>query len=207
MKNIVTKFVAGAAIFAIATASYAQLGNLTSALSGGSSGGSVSADQIVKKYVGGSKSVLNADSKMLEAVGLKDEAAVAALQAKNLTEGATKDSLEEATKVQTASSKALEDKLKDKNTKLDADGKKKFSEGLGELGKGVIQYAGAITDVKGFKPSLTSIGGAASSALFIGKSLPDTMTNLGKSLMKAIEFAKANDIPVPKEATDATALL
>jgi hypothetical protein len=140
-------------------------------------------------------------------VGLKDEAEKASVQAKNLTEGATKNSLEEASAVQTASSKALEQQLSGKKVEMDAASKKQFGDGVLELSKGVIQYVGMTKDVAGFKPSVTSLGNSAGSAIYVAKSLPDSIKNLGHTLKMAIDFSKANNIPVPKEATDATALL
>ena len=57
------------------------------------------------------------------------------------------------------------------------------------------------SDVKSFKPSMTSIGGAASAVMFIAKTLPDSTSNLMGTLKKAIDFAKENKIEIPKEAT------
>ncbi|MBX9868840.1 MAG: hypothetical protein K2X63_03510 [Burkholderiaceae bacterium] len=173
----------------------------------GGSGGGISAEQMVSKYVSGTKNVTQADAKMLEAVGLKDEAAKAALQAQNLTEGATKGNLEDADKVQTESSKALEEKLNGKKVTMDAAGKKLFASGLKDLAVGMIQYVGMSKDVSSFKPSITSIGGSAKSALYVVKTLPSSIKNLGTTLKAAIDFSKENDIPIPKEATDATGLL
>lgn len=182
----------------------AQFGNPLK--SGGAKGG-ITAEQIVQRYVGGTRSVVTANATMLEAVGLKDEAAASTAQAANLTEGATKDALEESAKVQTANSKALEAKLADKGTSLDAAGKKKFAAGVGDLAKGVVAYVGLGKDVSGFKPGMGSIGGSANSAMFVAKSLPGNTKSLVETLKMAIEFCKANKIPVDKSATDATALI
>lgn len=197
----------GASIFAASGMAFAQFGGLPKVGGGAAAGGGVSAEQIVKKYVGGTQSVMNANANMLAAIGKKEESERAALQAKNLTEAATKDQIEEAAKVQTEGSKAIEAELSAKNVTLDAAGKKKFGEGVGDLAKGIIQYVGMGSEVKGFKPSPTSLGGAANSALFIVKNLPDSIKNLASTLNKAIEFSKANNIALPKEANDATALL
>lgn len=206
-KPFLNKFI-GAVLLAASGAAMAQFGGLGNAL-GGKSGNSSgpSAEQIVSKYIGGTRSVMQADANMLAAFGLKDEADKAAIQAKNLTEGATKDSLEDAGKVQTASSKALEEKLSGKKVEMDAASKKQFAEGLLDLSKGVIQYIGMGKDVAGFKPSVTAIGGAAGSAIYIAKSLPDSVKSLSSTLKMAIDFSKENNIPIPKEANDATAML
>lgn len=204
-----TKFLAvvmGATLMAASGVASAQFGSLSKLAGGSAAASGVSAEQIVKNYVGGAQSVNKADVKMLRAVGLKDEADRAELQAKNLTEGATKDSLEEAAKVQTESSKALEAILKNQKVEMDAKSKQQFSDGMADLARGLIQYVGMGKEAQSFKPSPAALG-ATNSALFVVKTLPDSIKTLGNSLKSSIEFAKTNNIPVPKEANDATALL
>lgn len=204
MKKKIIKSIIGIAAVCFAGMASAQLGGLGSALGGlggKSGGGGISAEGLVKTYVSGTKNVLNADSKFLDALGLKDQSANAALQAKNLTEGATSSNLEDAAKVQTENSKILASQLDGKKVELDAAGKKKFTSGLVDLASGIKDYANVSSSASGFKPSLTSIGGSAGAALFIVKSLPDTTINLMSTLKRAVGFAQENNIEVPKEAT------
>lgn len=201
MKQQTIKGIIGVAAICFASVASAQLGGLGAALGGGSKSGSVSAEGLVKSYVSGTKNVLNADAKFLDALGFKDKAANAELQAKNLTEGATASNLEDAAKVQTDNSKAIAAELDGKKVKLDAEGKKKFTLGLVDLAKGIKDYSSVSSDASSFKPSPTSIGGAAGAALYIVKSLPDTTVNLMSTLKRAVDFAKENKIEVPKEAT------
>lgn len=193
----------GVAIAMASGSAYAQLGGLGGSLLGGksSSSSSVSADDIVKKYVDGSKDVMTADVHLLNALGLKDQAAKEELAARNLTEGATASGLEDAAKVQTESSKALVDKMSEKKVVLDANSKATYTKGLLHLAKGVMKYASLTSDIKGFSPSVTSIGTAANSALFITKSLPSSSSNRMSTLKNAVKFARENKIKVPKEAT------
>ena len=170
---------------------------------GAAASGGASAEQIVQKYVGGTKSVMSADTNMLSALGLKDQAAKSELSAKTMTEGATSDAMEDAAKVQTESSKAIEAKMTGEKVVMDAASKKQFAQGMVDLANGLKQYIGMSSDVKGFKPSVTSVGGSAGAAIFIAKSLPTSTTNLMGTLKKAIDFSKANDITVPKEASEA----
>jgi len=179
----------------------AQLGSLVGLTGGSGSGTAPSAETLVKKYVTGTKKVMAADSLMLSALGLKNEAEKSELAAKNLTEGATSSNLEDAAKVQTESSKALQDKLASGATIKSAQGKKTFSRGLLELARGIKDYTGMGADVKGYKPSITSLGAVAGAAVFVVKSLPDSVTNLTSTLKRAINFAKANNIEVPADAT------
>lgn len=207
MNKIRMSVLLGALMMAVSGIASAQFGGLTNALGGGKSSGGASAEQIVKRYVSGTQSVMNADANMLAALGLKDESEKAALHAKNLTEGATKDALEGAAKVQTDSSKVLEERMKGQKVVMDEESKKRFSNGLADLARGVIQYVGVSKDVSGFKPSVSSLGSAATSAAYIVQSLPTSLKSVGSTLKTAIEFSKSNNIPLPKEANDATALL
>lgn len=192
------------AVSTIATSAFAfNLPAVPSATGGAAASGGASAEQIVKKYVGGTKNVISADTNMLKALGLKDQAAKSELSAKTMTEGATSDALEDAAKVQTESSKAIEAKMTGEKVVMDAASKKQFANGMVDLASGIKQYIGMSSDVKGFKPSVSSVGGATGSAIFIAKSLPTSTSNLMGTLKKAIEFSKANDIAVPKEASEA----
>ncbi|HEX7642731.1 MAG TPA: hypothetical protein VF472_11050 [Burkholderiaceae bacterium] len=199
------KLAAGIVALAVSGLASAQFGGLSKLGGGGDS--SVAPEKIVAEYVAGDRSVLSAQGNMLTAVGLKDEGAKAALEAKNLTDGATKDNLEEAGKIQTDSSKALQDKMNDKKVVMDASAKQQFGQGLLDLSKGIILYAAMKKDVSGFKPGVTSLGASTLAAGYVVKSLPGSMVNLGTTLKAAVTFAQNNNIPVPKEASDATALL
>ena len=202
MKNWPKRIILTIAALFFAGVASAQFGGLGGAVGGGSKGGSgVSAEALVKSYVSGTKNVLSSNSKLLTALGLKDQAANAELQAKNLTEGATSSNLEDAQKVQTENSKAISEALDGKKVVLDAEGKKVYSLGILDLAKGISDYAKMSSDVSSFKPSPTSVGSAAGAALFIVKSLPETSSNLMTTLKRVVAFAKENTIEVPKEAT------
>jgi hypothetical protein len=209
MKTKLIAVVMGAALLVLPGLGQAQFGSLGKAVGiGGGGGSSVSASQIVSNYIEGAQNVNRADVKMLRAVGLKDEADRAELQAKNLTSGATKDSLEEAAKVQTESSKALEEKLKGEKVEMDAKSKQLFSEGMSDLAKGVIKYATLSKNIQGYSPSPADLASSsASSVSYVISSLPGSLQALGSSLKSAVDFAKENNIPVPKESEEATSLL
>ncbi|MFT3961687.1 hypothetical protein [Propionivibrio sp.] len=210
MKNRLAAVLLGASLCALSGVVSAQFGNLPKTIPGmasASPGSSVTPEGIVSRYVAGSKHVNNADIKMLRAVGLKDEADRAELQAKNLTEGATKDALEESVKSQTESSKALEARLAGGKVEMDAKSKEMFAAGMADLGRGIVQYAAMSKEASGFKPGPSAIGGSTTSALYVVKTLPDSIRNLASTLKSSMDFAKANNIPVPKEAADATAAI
>jgi hypothetical protein len=209
MKRKIAAIIIGASLWGLSGMASAQFGGLGKIIPGASSGSSesVSPEGIINKYVSGQKYVLNAESKMLEALKKKDQADLLALQAQNLTEGATEDALKEAAKTQTEGSQALEAEFKGKNIVMDAESKEKFVAGLADLGRGISQYADMRKEVSGFTPSPTSLGGSAKSALYIVKTLPGSITSLSSTLKSSIDFATANNIPIPKEAADATSAI
>lgn len=168
---------------------------------GGSKASSVTAEGLVKNYVSGTKLVMNSNTKFLTALGLKELSEKQALASKNLTEGATSSGLEDAAKVQTESSKAMADAMDSKQVVLSAEGKKTYTLGLIDLAGGIKSYLGMASDVKGFTPSLTSIGASAGAAAYVVKSLPSSITSLKDTLTRSIAFAKENKIEVPADAT------
>lgn len=200
MKKNVAALVISMAMTAVSSLAFAQFSlPKLPGVSGGAT--AVTAEGLVKNYVGGTKSVMSADVKMLKALGLKEQAAKEELAAKNLTEGATASALEDAAKIQTESSKTLADKMGEKKVVIDAEGKKQYASGLMDLAVGIKSYASVGADVKSYKPGLSSIGGAGESALYVVKTLPDSSTNLMSTLKRAVEFARENKIEVPAEAT------
>lgn len=168
---------------------------------GGSSGSAPSADSIVKNYVEGAQSVLRAQGKLLAAIGKKEEAAKAELQATNLTEGATKQNLEDATKTQTENSKLIEDNLRVQGVVLDAAAKITYGEGLGFLGRGVTKYIALVSSLKNFKPSITSLGSAAQGAVYVSQTLPGNMGTFSSTMSAAIDFGKEQGVAIPADAT------
>ena len=204
------RFVALAALALAPTLALAQF-KLPS-LGGGSSGGAdaeAQQDQLVRAYVSADKEVLVAQAKMADAVGLKERAAQLQATSDALGAGATQDSLEKSETMQSEASQEIQAKLKDGNTKLDAAGKKKFSEGLGSLGRGIARYATLKGPIANFQNAVS--GGGLTGALgaatklnagrYIVTSTPGHVKNLSDTLSNAVAFAKSNDIPVPADAT------
>src|SRR6266702_8130838 len=99
----------------------------------------VSQDQLVKTYVAADSEALLGQSRMAEALGLKDKAAAAKAKADTLTSGATvtNDTLKQATQVQTEVSEAMS-KAQSQGGTFSAESKAQFSEGLGHMGRGVL---------------------------------------------------------------------
>lgn len=193
----------------VSTASYAQFGNLiggaTSAVTGGG-GSSVSVQQITDNYVAGSKQIVSAQSNLLKAVDQNIKVDEQAAVVRNLTAGATSQQIEDADKIITERNAALKEKYSQQGLVLDAKAKKQFALGMKDFALGVISYVKLGVSVKGFKPSASDIG-SAGTAIAIAKSVPTDIGNLKDTFGVMYDYAKSNNIPLPKEATEGTKAL
>ena len=185
--------------------SYAQFGNLmgaaTSAVSGGGAG--VSAEKIVGGYVNSSKLVISSQQKLLQAAKVKVDSDLYTANIKNLTASVTSDQVAESAKIQTEGSKQIQEIFSETSLKLDAAGQKIFISGAAELGKGVLSYAKFFLDAKGYKPSPADLS-SAGTALAVVKGVPDDVVALKTSLSAVYDYAKSNNIALPKDVADAT---
>jgi hypothetical protein len=160
---------------------------------------------LVKSYVGANKDVLMSQSKLLEALGLKDKAAAAQATADSLGDGATKGNLQEANKAQSEGSKACAEAIKAPAGKMDAQSKKTYTQGLVLLASGMVKYTGMQKDVDAFKGGLSGASILDTPKLqtgaYVVTSFPGNLHNLSETMKNAVAFAKSNGIEVPPEAT------
>jgi len=170
----------------------------------------VQQDALVQSYAGANKQVLNANAKMAEALGLKDAAATSRATAEAYGSSSTKDGLSDADKAAAPEIQAVSDELK-KQPKLDAASKAKFADGITLLASGVLKYAGmrkAVTDFSaGLKSASVLSVPKLQAGAYVATNFPTGMKTLGGTLQSALSYAKSNDIPVPKDATEALAAL
>lgn len=217
MNKFFTSIAMASAVAAgIPSIAYAQFGLPSIPGLGKSSAGVATADlggqqdQLVRSYVAANKDVLTANSKMAEALGLKDSATASKATADALTEGATKDNLDAANKEVGTSTDAVSAELK-KGPKLDAAAKATFGVGLVSLVSGVSKYVGVGKNVSDISSGLSSAPmmqlPKLQSAVFIVSKFPSSMASVSNALKNAIAFAQSNDIPVPADATKALASL
>lgn len=197
-----------------ASAQFGGMGGLGGLVGGKSSsekapvGGDVVAqqDQLVKEYVTADRGVLLGQSKMAEALGLKQRAATLAATADALTSGSTQDNLSEADKVVSESNAELAARMKE-NPELDAASKKLYRDGLVDTAKAVRSYVGLKSRFDAFRTALSSASPMVLPKLgagtYIVKSFPGNAKNLGSSMSMAVDFARSQRIDVPKDATSA----
>jgi hypothetical protein len=185
----------------------AQMPSIPGLGSKSSGGPDLMASQIslVTSYVAASKDVLTSQSKMLQALGLKEQGDKAQAEADSLNAGATKGNLETAESVQSASSKALSDALKAPVPTLDAESKKTYALGLGFLASGLVKYTGMRSGLDGFKGGMSGASVLQApkllSGAYIVKTFPENMLSLTDTMKNAVAFARAHGIEVPPEAT------
>jgi hypothetical protein len=207
--------IALACVFAASTAS-AQLslpsvGKLTGGTSSSAEGGNEVAqqDKLVRAYVAANKEVLVAQSKMAEAVGLKESAAKLKSTADALGDGATKGNLSDADKIQSDSSKEISERLKDGNLKMDAQSQALYGSGMASLGLGVVKYVGMRPHITEFANTLKASPMLAATKLSAGAyvvaNFPGNAKNVYDTLSLSTAYAKSQDIPVPADATKALA--
>ena len=210
-----------AALICIPLGAFAQLPSLKNlpgvpglpgTSSSSDSGGDLSGqnDSLVRGYVAANKDVLLANSQMAEALGLKDAAAASRATADALTDGATKGNLEDSNKAVSASTDAVAKEMA-KGPKLDDAAKKKYQDGMAQLGRGMLKYVALGGQASAFSSGLKNatplmLPKLQAGAYVVGQ-LPTGLKNLGTSMKNANAFAKSNDIPVPPDATKAMASL
>lgn len=163
-------------------------------------------DQLVKQYATAGKFVLQGNASMADALGLTSQASAARAAGDSLNDGATKGSLSDADKANSDTNTAITEKLKNP-VELDAPAKAKFAAGIVQLAQGMVKYVGMKGSFQSFSSSLSSASPMMlpklQSGAYIVSTLPSSIKNLSSALNSAVAYAKAHDIALPKEATDA----
>lgn len=179
-------------------------------LGGGSSssGGqdlSASQDQLVTQYRAAGSDVVDANLHLANALDLKDQADKLKAVQQAATSGSSSETLEKTEAALSDSTKAIQEAMKSP-APMDASKKVEFSTGLVKLAQGLIKYSKMKEPASKFSSGLSSSPTAAAklqAGASIVKALPTDVQNISSFLQGAINFAKANDIKVPDDATSA----
>ncbi|MCL2659566.1 MAG: hypothetical protein FWD64_03490 [Acidobacteriaceae bacterium] len=170
-------------------------GNLTS-----------SQDQLAIKFAIANKHVLEANGNLYDALGLKDQAAQARTEHAALEAGATLDNLKAADKASKDNREAVSAAFKDP-PEMDEQAKASFNQGLILLARALLDYIAMKNDVMAFGNSFNNASPAMIPRLATGAyiivAFPRHIKHLVETLHDAVEFAKAHDIAVPPDATNA----
>jgi hypothetical protein len=162
--------------------------------------------KLVKNFIAANVDILRANSKMSEALGLKNKAADADAVIAQLSSGATEDK-DSATKASTAvgdTGGAIAAKIAEKPV-LDAAAKATFAAGLVNLVSGASKFVGLGGDVKGMADGIKTVSPmqltSFAPAMYVVQNFPTSATEVTKAVKNAVEFAKNNGIEVPADAS------
>lgn len=207
-KSIIVTALLAASVLGASASCYAfGLGGLMGG-SSKSSGVDLSATQTqtVNDYVAASKLLLSSDSKMSDALGLKDKVAGYKETSDSLTAGTSTDSIKKADEAISSGTENIANAMKNK-PELSAESKVKFTAGLVDLAAGTVSFSKVAKDVSSAQSAITGASPMELMKLgelvYLAKSVPGNLKNYASALSSAIAFAKTNKIEIPKSATDA----
>jgi hypothetical protein len=218
MTNIRSLIAVAAIALTVCQTTHAQfsmpsLGGAAKSMTGSSNSGTDltgQQDSLVRGYVAAHKDVLLANSKMEEALGMKQAAAASKATSEALTEGATKDTLEASNKAIAASTEAVAAELA-KRPVLDANSKALYGEGLLALVSSASKYIGVGKSVSTMASSLSGASPMMlpklQSAVYVVSSFPASAAKVSDTLKTAVSFAQSQDIPVPSNVNETMAAL
>ncbi|MCL2659565.1 MAG: hypothetical protein FWD64_03485 [Acidobacteriaceae bacterium] len=162
--------------------------------------------QLADQYTAANKDVLDGDARIYDALGLKDQAAQARAERAALDSGATVGNLQNQDKYRRENQPAVDAAFKNP-PEMDEQAKASYKEGMIFLAKGLLKYAGMQSGVASFGNSLHSASPAMLPRLQLGayivKEFPHNARHLSQTLHDATAYAKAHDIAVPPDATNA----
>lgn len=211
---IVTALIAASALSVSFSCHAFGLGGIGSMMGGGSKSGgtdlSAIQDQSIKDYVGASTLLISANKKMGDALGLKDQMAGLDETASSLKDGTSQDSIKKSEEAISNSTKAISDAIS-KHPTLSAASKAMFGSGLVDMVKGTIGFSTVAKEISAANSAISSaslmelpkLGGLVS----LSKNVPGDVKNYSSALSTALQFAKDNHIPEPKNAADAVAAM
>lgn len=169
---------------------------------------------ISKDYYGATKSFMMSMSSAQDAFGLKKEAALLKSEADQVGSGVLAGSdVEKVTVTLGEAKKTIEQRLKS-GEKLTAEGKDKLVQSMGYLAKGIaleVPMVGVVANlskqaVDGLKSApVTQIGKAkdiASILGILGTNVPKDLSLAKDTLGLYVDYAKANNIEIPKDVTN-----
>ena len=164
----------------------------------------------MKDCVSANRDVLGANEKMLDAVGLKTEAAKAKATAEALTDSPTKGNLSDADKAVDEGTKALTTAIGAKPRAFGRiQGSVRRGSGLARVWCGQVRWDEVVVQTfsTGLKDASVLEAGKLQAGAYVAQTFPGNMTNLGKTMKSAVDFAKSSDIPVPAGTDDVMAAL
>ncbi|RDS86297.1 hypothetical protein [Dyella psychrodurans] len=172
-------------------------------------------DQLVKSFIASQSEVLNAQSLLAQAYGLKDQAAACDAQQKALqSTGTDTNALQKTVDVSNSANEAIAEQQA-KQTTLTAEEKEYYAQSLPHFAKGVLGTRDVVMQAEKFtataKGSMTGMSGLTTgltklkAGAFVAKSTPSYSKNLFDVFRKTMTISQNNGVKVPSDATQALA--
>ncbi|WP_449447625.1 hypothetical protein [Thermomonas brevis] len=165
-------------------------------------------DALVRQFVAAQTTTLAAQASFAKAFGLAEQVQLLEAEKQSLSSGATdtagiKKSVEASESVQ----KAINEKIAAK-PQMDAEAKKNYAEGLvllvataleaKKLGESATQFGVGLKSLNPMQAASALV--KLKAGAWVAKETPGYLNNMYGATKSALTFAKANNIPVPKNA-------
>ncbi len=217
-RTIASALIVGLAVVlgGTAEAQFGDFGKKKEAKGGGASQADVELQQerLVKSFVGAQQNLLEAQSLVAEALGLKEEKDKDEDERGVVGQGnVDKKALKKTVGLTENAQKAIQKKM-DAGEALSAEGKTLIAQSLVPYAKSVAGVVAMVDDAKnladGIQAQIKSAGmtgamkvkKAFDVGLYVAPKVPGFATGMVKQLGSMVSFAKKNGVKVPKEASD-----
>ncbi|MFL6659552.1 MAG: hypothetical protein ACJ8GW_15850 [Massilia sp.] len=157
--------------------------------------------EFMPKFVTATLVSIEAQGRLMTAVGLSAQATALDNQAKDLSRTTPANLIEDLMTARSANSKMLRAKVAAGGINLDAATKQQFGEGIDFLARAIKQYDELSEDLPGLKLQMRGAGEKARNGLFVAKSITGYVKEAREELAVALAFATANNIPYPAESS------
>ena len=172
-------------------------------------------DKLVKSYVSSASNINGAQILLLEAFGLKEEAAKLKAEEKSFSDGSISDesSIKRQTEMSENANKVIQERIKS-GAKISEDGKKQFTKSFKPYVKGLIGTKSVASEAGAFVDSAKStissasytdkmsVTGKLKSGMFVATEIPGYVQSLWDTSKMMVSYGKENKIEVPKDATE-----
>ena len=152
-------------------------------------------EALLGSFLTANQGALDAEARVMLAVGMKPEADKNLAQALALVPEVTSGQMEETLQSRTAANAALANKLSVGGLTLNDAQKNEVTLGIEGMALSVKQFGDMMTDFPELKKALRDGGLKRKKALYASRFLPQSLADSKQSLAATVAFARANNIP------------
>ncbi len=157
-------------------------------------------EALLTQFMDATRGVMEAESRVMAAVGMKTEADLARAQATAFVPEATPGQMEETLQVRTNGNAALAKKLAAGGVALTDAQKGDLSASIDSMAHSVKQFSEMMVDFPDLKKALRDAGLKRKKALFASRFLPQALSDSKLALGASVAFARANNIAFSPQA-------